>query len=936
MNVPGPTGWLRNRSRLFPALVGSLHERTTLTLVILFCVAVGIMVWHVARLQGNLIESMALANADLYSQALTEFRTLYTREVVERVRPQGIVVTHDYESREGAIPLPATLSMKLGQRIGTHQAGAETRLYSAYPFPWREEQGGLQDRFGREAWEFLTRNPDKPFYRFEEVQGRPSLRYATADLMRASCVDCHNTHPASPKVNWKVGDVRGVLEIIHPMDALDAETWSGIGETFGLMVLLVLVCSGGLGLAVIKLRRVSAALEQRVEERTANLQQANQELERQILERRKVETALSKSERQHRKVMDNVPALIAAIDRTQRHRLTNKQYQEWFGLSSDQITGRHVRDLLGETLYQRLRGSIERALSGHQTSFEVEIGSEDGNQRWIAGTYVPEIDDSGAVQGLYALITDITEHKQAEEALASLIQQHQLILNSTEEGIYGLDLKGNTTFINLAAAKMIGWEALELIGQPQHAILHHSKPDGTPYPREECPIYAAFKDGAVHHVDTEVFWRKDGTSFPVEYTSTPIRGDRGDLVGAVVTYRDITERKRAEERLHQSEIRMRQAQKMEAIGTLAGGIAHDFNNILAAILGYTELALSRIPHEDRARQNLKEVLTAGSRAKELVQHILTFSRQKEQEKRPMHLHLVVTEVLHLLRATLPVTIEIRDHLVAPSDTILADPTQMHQVLMNLCTNAEHAMRERGGILDVWLEAVEVTDEVVAQHPDLRPGPHVRLTVRDTGQGMAPKVQERIFDPFFTTKGVGEGTGMGLAVVHGIVADHGGTIVVDSVSGQGTTFAIYIPRIDPFSEDQDLLDDTLMQGSGRVLFVDDEGPLVVIGQQVLEGLGYEVVPHTSGVEALAAFRAAPHRFDVVVTDQTMPHLTGEELARKMLRIRPDLPIILCTGFSYTMTAEKARALGIRKFLMKPVLARDLALVLLEVMEKVHHP
>jgi len=634
-------------------------------------------------------------------------------------------------------------------------------------------------------------------------------------------------------------------------------------------------------------------------------------------------------------VIDSVPALIASVDRNQHYRLTNKQYQEWFGLSSDQITGRHVRDILGEQSYQKARGDIERALSGHQTSFEREVRSKDGNPRWIAGTYVPDVDDNGVVQGLYALISDDTERKQAEEALASLIQQHQLILNSTEEGIYGLDLKGNTTFTNLAAAKMIGWEALEFIGQPQHAILHHSKPDGTPYPREECPIYAAFKDGVIHHVDTEVFWRKDGTSFPVEYTSTPIRDDQGDLIGAVVTYRDITERKRAEERLHQSEIQMRQAQKMEAIGTLAGGIAHDFNNILAAILGYTELALTRIPHEDRARQNLKEVLTAGSRAKELVQHILTFSRQQEQEKRPLRLHLVVTEVLHLLRATLPVTIEIRDHLVAPSGTILADPTQMHQVLMNLCTNAEHAMRERGGILEVWLEAVEVTNEVVAQHPDLRPGPHVRLTVRDTGQGMAPEVQERIFDPFFTTKGVGEGTGMGLAVVHGIVADHGGGIMVDSTPGQGTTFAIYIPRIDPFSEDQDLLDDTLMQGSGCVLFVDDEGPLVAIGQQVVEGLGYEVVTHTSGLEALAAFRAAPHRFDVVVTDQTMPHLTGEELAREMLRIRPDLPIILCTGFSYMMTAEKARALGIRKFLMKPVLARDLALVLQEVMEKVPH-
>ena len=911
MNTPGPTGRLRNRSRLFAALVRSLHERTTLMLVVLFCVAVGIMVWHVARLQGNLIESMALANADLYSQALTEFRTLYTREVVERVRHQGIVVTHDYESREGAIPLPATLSMKLGQRIGTHQAGAETRLYSAYPFPWREEQGGLQDRFGREAWEFLTRNPDKPFYRFEEVQGRPSLRYATADLMRASCVDCHNTHPASPKTNWKVRDVRGVLEIIHPMDAIEAETWSGIGETFGLMVLLVLICAGSLGVADIKLRRISAELVQRVEERTAELVEANVKLHR--------------NELHMRTIVDHAADGILTIDEKGIVQSFNRAATDIFGYASEEILGHSISLLVPPThsahhdayLAAYLRTGVAEIVGRRR---EVVGKRKDGTLVNLA-LAVSEI-SLGDRRLFTGLVRDLTERKRAEHTLRLQAQ----IVENMAEGVCLIRIEdGQIVYANPTYERMFGFDSGELVGKhisiirapfdqfmevAANEILQNFRETGN----SSGELYCVKKDGVS-------FWSHANVSaFP--------HAEYGEVWVAVQA--DITDRKRAEEKLQRSEIQLRQAQKMEAIGTLAGGIAHDFNNILGAILGYTELALSRIPHEDRARQNLKEVLAAGTRAKDLVQHILTFSRQQEQEKRPLHLQPVVMEVLQLLRATLPVTIEIKDHLVATIDTILADPTQMHQVLLNLCTNAEHTMRERGGVLEVWLETVEVTDEVVAQHPDLRPGPYVRLTVRDTGQGMALEVRERIFDPFFTTKSVGEGTGMGLAVVHGIVADLRGAIVVDSARGQGTTFAIYIPRIDPFSEDEEVLGDILMKGSGRVLFVDDEGPLVAIGQQVLEGLGYEVEAHTSSTEALAAFRAAPHRYDVVVTDRAMPHLPGEELAWEIMQIRPDLPIILCTGFSYTITAEKARALGIRRFLMKPVLARDLALVVQEVM------
>jgi signal transduction histidine kinase/CheY-like chemotaxis protein len=393
---------------------------------------------------------------------------------------------------------------------------------------------------------------------------------------------------------------------------------------------------------------------------------------------------------------------------------------------------------------------------------------------------------------------------------------------------------------------------------------------------------------------------------------------------------EITERKRTEEARQRLEAQLRQSQKMEAIGTLAGGIAHDFNNILGIIIGYTELAVLDIPRDSSPWHNLQEVLAATTRAKNLVRQILTFSRKSDIRHIPVQLPSLVKETLKLMRASLPATIEIRQQITEDVGPILADPTQMHQVLMNLCTNAAHAMRETGGILEVRVEAVEVDDAFAATHPELHPGAHVRLTIRDTGCGMEPEVLERIFEPFFTTKDVGEGTGMGLAMVHGIVADCGGTITVHSTPGEGTSFVLYLPCIPETAGDTEHAEDPIPRGKGCILFVDDEVMLARWGQTTLERLGYDVVARTSSIEALEAFRAMPQRFDVVITDQTMPNMTGEALARALRRIRPDIPIILCTGFSHFMDAEKAKALGIDAFCMKPLVARDLAATIRQVL------
>jgi nitrogen-specific signal transduction histidine kinase/CheY-like chemotaxis protein len=388
--------------------------------------------------------------------------------------------------------------------------------------------------------------------------------------------------------------------------------------------------------------------------------------------------------------------------------------------------------------------------------------------------------------------------------------------------------------------------------------------------------------------------------------------------------RDVTHIVRLEKQL-------RQAQKMEAIGTLAGGIAHDFNNILTIIIGYAEILLDGVSEENPMRVDLEEVLKAGFRARGLVEQILTFSRQTDQERRPLQIAPIVKEALKLLRASIPKTIEIRENIATESGMILADPTQIHQVLMNLCTNSAHAMREKGGRLEVGLIDVHLDYETAAQYPDLGPGPYLRLTVSDTGHGMERTVRERIFDPFFTTKGPGEGTGLGLAMVYGIVKSHRGEITVYSEPGKGTTFHVFLPKVEVelIPSTEPLL--PLSQGKERILFVDDEEGVVQMGRKMLERLGYEVIISTDGREALEIFRSQPEQIDLVITDQTMPNITGAELAQELMRIRPDIPVILCSGFSELIDQEKAKAMGIREFVMKPIITRDIGETIRRVLE-----
>jgi signal transduction histidine kinase/ActR/RegA family two-component response regulator len=410
-------------------------------------------------------------------------------------------------------------------------------------------------------------------------------------------------------------------------------------------------------------------------------------------------------------------------------------------------------------------------------------------------------------------------------------------------------------------------------------------------------------------------------------------GEEGTWGRVFISVYDLTERIQAETEKKILEKQLRQAQKMEAVGTLAGGIAHDFNNILSAVIGFAEMAMDETPPESSTRHSMQQVLQAGLRAKNLVKQILAFSRQTEQALQPVQMRKVVQEAGELLRASLPTTIEIRRE-VRSNAFVLADPTQMHQVLMNLCTNAAHAMRERGGRLTIGLEDLEVPPAAPGSPMELLPGAYLRLTVQDTGMGIPADHLERIFDPFFTTKGVGEGTGMGLSVVHGIVKAHGGNIGVTSTVGRGSAFTVLLPAITSTNEQRLERPTAAPGGSERILLVDDEAMLVQMTAQLLERLGYRVAAETSSPRALERFRAAPGEFDLVITDMTMPGVTGKELAREVLGLRPRLPVILCTGFSDAIDEATAREMGIRAFIVKPIVMRELAETVRRVLDGAH--
>jgi PAS domain S-box-containing protein len=501
---------------------------------------------------------------------------------------------------------------------------------------------------------------------------------------------------------------------------------------------------------------------------------------------------------------------------------------------------------------------------------------------------------------------EITERARAEKdrvRLATAIEQ-------ATESVAILGTDGTLLFVNPAFEKMSGFSAAEAVGMTVFELY-----------RQAPHIEAELRE--IHrHLSTGQPWSgrsttktKDGRTLEVLRTISPVRDERGDVANYVALSTDLTATISLERQLVQ-------AQKMEALGTLAGGIAHDFNNILSAIIGYSELLAEKATLPADQREWLEVIRSAGDTAKDLVAQILSFSRQSASDPKPIIVAPPMKEALKLLRASLPTTVEIRQDIQARTGKILGDATQIHQVVMNLCTNASHAMRDTGGVLSVSLDQVSLGPEETASLLDIKPGPHLRITVSDTGHGMTPEVMERVFEPFFTTKGPREGTGMGLSVVHGIVKNHGGEITVESRPGQGATFRVYLPLIEAADAAPQGAPAPVPTGVEKILLVDDEETITTVVSLMLGRLGYDVVTCNAPIEALREFRAQPQAFNLVITDHIMPKMNGAQLAAELLSIRQDLPVVLYTGSRESITPEKAQSLGVRKLLYKPLSMRIL--------------
>ncbi|MFW6115377.1 MAG: PAS domain S-box protein [Thermodesulfobacteriota bacterium] len=630
-----------------------------------------------------------------------------------------------------------------------------------------------------------------------------------------------------------------------------------------------------------------------------------------VTERKKMEIELRETKTFLERTLFSLADAVFVVDPDTRTITTcNPAVENIFGYSPKEVVGKNTEFLhANRELYEEFGRRLFPELDEKGVfRTEYRMRRRDGSIFYTENTVTEMLDDSGKRTGFVSVVSDITARRQAEEDRSRLMAA----IEHTVEGIIITSVDGIIEYLNPAFENITGYRHHDMIGRDADAYLAGRHDETFHKPLHETMISGAPWSGQLTRKRGE-----DGDPYDVELTVTPVY----DLSGAVVHYvsveRDVTREVKLERDL-------RQSQKMEALGTLAGGIAHDFNNILMPITLNTEMALRSSGEPDKTSENLRYVLEAAQRGRELVKQIITFSRRKEQKRALVRIAPVIKEALKLLRSSLPATIELRENIDdEASNVVLADPTQIHQVLMNLCTNAAYAMRKRGGALEVSLKSVEVDQTSASLHADLNPGTYCRLTVSDTGEGMDRDTMEHIFEPFFTTKERTEGTGMGLAVVHGIVKNHGGAMTVYSETGMGSTFNIFFPRMEGGLHREAVSTADIPTGTERILLVDDEEPVLGSEQTMLESLGYTVTAFARSDEALKLFHGQPKEFDLIIADQTMPIMTGSELSRKLMQIKPDIPIILCTGFSEAVDEDKVKADGIREFIMKPFTTKEMA-------------
>ena len=645
---------------------------------------------------------------------------------------------------------------------------------------------------------------------------------------------------------------------------------------------------------------------------------------------------LKRSKENLRRIVDRIPHRICVRDSMGKIVLANETVAREFGISVPELTGLYYADVHPDRAKaEQILADDQLVISQQKAILDAEdiVEEKNGRKRWYSVSKLPFASKNDNSKLILSITQDLTTQKSAELRVRSSEERLQLALEGADLGLWDWNLKTGVAHYSDRYYTMLGYA----VGEPGEEIKLYEKlihPDDLQRVKEELKNYLSCNSG-----NWSIQYRlrkKDGNYSWILNHGKVVECDTGGIpLRAAGTHLDITLTVEASEDKQLLEAQLAQARKMEAIGTLAGGIAHDFNNILTAILGFSELARNGMEEGSQPRANLEKVLTAGNRAKDLVKNILTFSRTSSQLRQPVELQVLLKDVIDLMRASLPSTIEIRLHQDGGFGQILADHNQIHQILMNLCTNAAQAMGETGGLLELSLVQEQLTEEDVVGEPGLTVGSYLHLLVSDNGPGIDPAIIDRIFDPYFTTKEVGKGSGMGLAIVKGIVTSHEGVVWADSEKGKGTTFHLYFPEISAPAVEARAAEVVLQRGRETLLVVDDELMIVEMLKMLFSELGYRVFATTNPLGAMDIFSQRNQEIDLVITDQTMPKLTGEILAGRMLEISPEIPIILCTGYSEKMSEAHCSQLGIAKLVLKPVDTAYLSQVVRQLLDKKRH-
>jgi two-component system cell cycle sensor histidine kinase/response regulator CckA len=647
-----------------------------------------------------------------------------------------------------------------------------------------------------------------------------------------------------------------------------------------------------------------------------------------ITSRKQVEKDLRESEERYKSLFKNNHSVMLLIDPETGDIVdANAAAVSFYGWAYNALTRMKISDI-NTMSEEQVFGVMEKAKMQQRNHFYFRHRLASGEIRDVE-VYSGPIKVHGR-ELLYSIVHDITARKKAEEALKESEEKFRYI---SEQSLLAIQIIQDDVFkyVNQASADISGYSVDELMGWKPGEFGKLIHPDDREFVMDQALKKQKGEKNIFSHYQFRSITKTGETKWLEVYSRTiPYNGKFADL-GTLI---DITEKKKAEEEKAALESQLLQAQKMESIGTLTGGIAHDFNNLLSIILGNTEIAMEDAPEWHPAKHNLNEIRTACLRARDVVKQLLSFSRKIDPKQEPVKLVQITKDTLKFLRATIPTDIEIRQNIPEDiNDTIFADCTQINQVMINLFTNAAHAMENTGGVITIGIENIYLDQNSADVYPDLSPGNYVKITVSDTGSGIGAEIKDRIFDPYFTTKEVGKGTGIGLSVVHGIVKSHNGAISVDSEPGKGTIFSIYFPLAGEEAVTETETEEELPTGSEKILLVDDEESIINIERQRLERLGYKVKARTDPRKALELFRSDPDQFDLVITDMTMPHITGDNLLKEILNIRPDIPTILCTGFSERIDEEKAKEIGVRRYIQKPFDKYNLSILVRQVLD---HP